>query len=86
MNQAAIALLYKSRATEPTSSPSELGGVKGKGEGGKVSNPLPLTPAPYPHFVGAPPSPFPSHHAAFLGWQTTTRLSQQALMCDSLVH
>ncbi|WP_334807889.1 hypothetical protein [Nostoc sp.] len=31
MNQAAIALLYKSRATEPTSSPSELGGVKGKG-------------------------------------------------------
>ncbi|MBD2522077.1 type I polyketide synthase [Nostoc sp. FACHB-133] len=47
--------------SSPSSSPSELGGVKGKGEGGKVSNPLPLT-----------PSPFPSHHAAFWGWQTTS--------------
>ncbi|MEH2308329.1 SDR family NAD(P)-dependent oxidoreductase [Nostoc sp.] len=45
-----------------SSSPSELGGVKDKGEGGKVSNPLPLT-----------PSPLPSHHAAFLGWQTTSQ-------------
>ncbi|QHG16476.1 type I polyketide synthase [Nostoc sp. ATCC 53789] len=45
-----------------SSSPSELGGVKGKGEEGKVSNPLPLN-----------PYPLPSHHAAFLGWQTTSQ-------------
>ncbi|MBD2531917.1 hypothetical protein H6G97_20940 [Nostoc flagelliforme FACHB-838] len=43
-----------------SSSPSSLGGVKGKGEEGKVLNPLPLT-----------PSPLPSPHPAFLGWQTT---------------
>ncbi|WDD36712.1 hypothetical protein PQG02_37075 (plasmid) [Nostoc sp. UHCC 0926] len=43
-----------------SSSPSELGGVKGKGEGGKGLNPLPFA-----------LSPFPSPHPAFLGWQTT---------------
>ncbi|MCC5655045.1 TrbI/VirB10 family protein [Nostoc sp. XA013] len=46
---------------ETNSSPSELGGVKGKGEGGKVLNPLPLN-----------PSPFPSPHPTFLGWQATS--------------
>ncbi|MEA5622270.1 AAA-like domain-containing protein [Nostoc sp. UHCC 0251] len=49
------------RVGQPTSSPSELGGVKGKGEGGKVLNPLPFT-----------LYPFPRPHLAFLGWQTTT--------------
>ncbi|MEH2289788.1 MAG: hypothetical protein V7K79_20645 [Nostoc sp.] len=44
-----------------SSSPSELGGVKGKGEGGKVLNPLPFS-----------LSPFPSPHPASLGWQTTS--------------
>ncbi|QLE43820.1 glycosyltransferase family 2 protein [Nostoc sp. C052] len=44
-----------------SSSPSELGGVKGKEEGGKVLNPLPF-----------PLSPFPRPHLAFLGWQTTS--------------
>ncbi|WP_084227259.1 glycosyltransferase [Nostoc sp. KVJ20] len=46
---------------QTSSSPSELGRVKGKGEGGKVLNPLPF-----------PLSPFPSPHPAFLGWQTTS--------------
>ncbi|MEH2262094.1 amino acid adenylation domain-containing protein [Nostoc sp.] len=56
-------------STQPTSSsPSELGGVKGKGEGGKVLNPLPLT-----------PSPFPSPHPAFWGWQTTSNELRQFL-------
>ena len=45
----------------PTSSPSELDGVNGKGEGGKGLNLLPFS-----------LSPFPSPHLAFLGWQTTT--------------
>ncbi|WP_099068204.1 prenyltransferase/squalene oxidase repeat-containing protein [Nostoc linckia] len=43
---------------DTSSSPSSLGGVKGKGERGKVLNPLPFTPSP---------SPDP----AFLGCQTT---------------
>ncbi|MBD2411750.1 hypothetical protein FACHB389_32915 [Nostoc calcicola FACHB-389] len=42
-----------------SSTPSSLGGVKGKGEGGKGLNPLPFS-----------LSPFPSPHLAFLGWQT----------------
>ncbi|AUB44403.1 Methyl-accepting chemotaxis protein (plasmid) [Nostoc flagelliforme CCNUN1] len=46
--------------TRPSSSPSELGGVKGKGEGVKGLNPKPST-----------LSPLPSPHLAFLGWQTT---------------
>ncbi|MEH2291329.1 hypothetical protein [Nostoc sp.] len=44
-----------------SSSPSELGGEKGKAEGGKVLNPLPFS-----------LSPFPSPHPASLGWQTTS--------------
>ncbi|MFN6462917.1 MAG: SDR family NAD(P)-dependent oxidoreductase [Nostoc sp. DedVER02] len=42
-----------------SSTPSSLGGVKGKGEGGKGLNPLPFS-----------LSPLPSPHLAFLGWQT----------------
>ncbi|MBE8987753.1 phosphotransferase enzyme family protein [Nostoc sp. LEGE 12450] len=50
---------YEEVLAKTSSSPSELGGVKGKGEGGKGLNPLPL-------------SPLPSPHPAFLGWQTTS--------------
>ncbi|MHC0062936.1 amino acid adenylation domain-containing protein [Nostoc sp. UIC 10890] len=55
---------------ESSSSPSELGGVKGKGEGGKVLNPLTF-----------PLSPFPRPHLASLGWQTTS-LKVTALPVD----
>ncbi|MEH1829598.1 MAG: hypothetical protein V7L22_30390 [Nostoc sp.] len=41
-------------------------GVKGKGEGGKVSNPLPFSLSPFPF----PLSPVLT--SAFLGWQTTS--------------
>ncbi|MFN6463914.1 MAG: DUF928 domain-containing protein [Nostoc sp. DedVER02] len=52
----------RAKSQQPTSStPRELGGVKGKGEGGKGLNPLPFS-----------LSPFPSPHLAFLGWQTTS--------------
>jgi hypothetical protein len=44
-----------------SSSPSSLGGGKGKGERGKVLNPLPFTPCPLPR-----------PHPAFLGWQTAS--------------
>ncbi|MEH2290531.1 hypothetical protein [Nostoc sp.] len=50
----------------PSSSPSELGGEKGKGEGGKVLNPLPFS-----------LFPFPSPHPASLGWQTTSFYTPQ---------
>ncbi|MCC5620643.1 hypothetical protein LC574_04700, partial [Nostoc sp. CHAB 5715] len=52
---------------------TELGGAKGKGEGEKVSNPLPLT---Y--------SPFPNHHAAFLGSQTNSITLEDALAQDQM--
>ncbi|AUB42201.1 Methyl-accepting chemotaxis protein [Nostoc flagelliforme CCNUN1] len=54
-----------------SSSPSELGGVKGKGEGGKVLNPLTF-----------PLSPFPRPHLASLGWQTTSLLKPAFLLFD----
>ncbi|MFN6559913.1 MAG: CHAT domain-containing protein [Nostoc sp. ChiSLP01] len=62
-------LLLKSNLTDKelnslivsSSSPSELGSLKGKVEGGKGLNPLPFS-----------LSPFPSPHPAFLGWQTTS--------------
>nr|MDZ8062915.1 amino acid adenylation domain-containing protein [Nostoc sp. EkiNYC01] len=47
--------------TKASSSPSELSGVKGKGERGKVLNPLPF-----------PLSPFPSPHPALLPCQITS--------------
>ncbi|MBD2415276.1 two-component sensor histidine kinase [Nostoc calcicola FACHB-389] len=55
-----------------SSSPSELSGVKGKGERGKVLNPLPFT-----------PSPFPSPHPAFLGWQSTRTQEYNELTSSS---
>ncbi|NEU81340.1 hypothetical protein [Nostoc sp. UIC 10630] len=65
------------RNIQANSLASQLGSLKGKGKGGKVLNLLPLTPAPYPHFVGASPSPFPSPHPAILGWRTArARVSQ----------
>ncbi|MFN6565495.1 MAG: NHLP bacteriocin export ABC transporter permease/ATPase subunit [Nostoc sp. ChiSLP01] len=48
-----------------SSSPSELGSLKGKKEGGKGLNPLPFS-----------LSPFPSPHPAFLGWQATSSGNQ----------
>lgn len=54
------------RGCKASSSPSELGGVKGKGEGGKVLNPLTFT-----------LSPFPRPHLASLGWQTTSSRGEQ---------
>ena len=56
-----------------TNNTTEPGGAKGKGEGEKVSNPLPLT---Y--------SPFPSHHAAFLGSQTNSITLEDALAKDQM--
>jgi len=53
-------------AVATSSSPSELGGVKGQGEWEKGLNPFPL-------------SPFPSPHLAFLGWQTTRPMCSVAL-------
>ncbi|MEA5621950.1 choice-of-anchor I family protein [Nostoc sp. UHCC 0251] len=54
-------LIYFTDNEATSSSPSELGGVKGKGEGGKGLNPLPF-----------PLYPFPRPHLAFLGCQTTS--------------
>ncbi|MEH2172001.1 SDR family NAD(P)-dependent oxidoreductase [Nostoc sp.] len=39
---------YNESVGVSSSLPSELGGVKGKGEGGKVLNPLAFTPSPFP--------------------------------------
>jgi hypothetical protein len=62
--QQTVASINYQNVAAASSSPSSLGGVKGKGEGGKVLNPLPLN-----------PSPFPSPHPAFLGWQTASSVS-----------
>ncbi|MFW9264869.1 hypothetical protein [Nostoc sp. CALU 546] len=53
--------LIQGKTNHPISSPSEFGGVKGKGEGEKVLNPKPIN-----------LSPLPSPHLTFLDCQTTT--------------
>ncbi|MFN6462351.1 MAG: hypothetical protein RMZ41_010945 [Nostoc sp. DedVER02] len=59
LNTASFLRSPQSPQSQASSTPRELGGVKGKGEGGKGLNPLPF-------------SLSPALTSAFLGWQTTS--------------